>query len=309
MSGSRRKPGPLGPFVEGYRAWLLERGYSTSVVVRSLGTLGHLGRWMERDALAVDQLSHERVSAFLAEYRRDHSRLPSSSVWPLIEYLRALGAVAPASPPTATPVEQLVDEYRDWLVFERGLAPSTVRGSARLARRFLAERVGPDDPHGVDGITAAEVNVFLLHECGRVSTGTAGCCTYWLRSLLRYLAVPGLADRVWRTRCRGSRAGARRRSHSSQPGLTSTGCSPHATATNQPALATTRPCCCSYGWDCARSRFRACSLTISTGAPGRSTSTARPIAATSCRCPAMSARPSSSISSIAVAGPASVTCS
>ena len=39
MSGSRRKPGPLGPFVDGYRAWLVGRGYSPSVVVRSLITL------------------------------------------------------------------------------------------------------------------------------------------------------------------------------------------------------------------------------------------------------------------------------
>ena len=107
MSGSRRKPGPLGPFVDGYRAWLVERGYTTPAVIRSLGTLGHLGRWMQRDALAVRQLSDERVSAFLAEYRRDHSHLPSASVWPLLEYLRAQGAVAPALSPTATAVEQL----------------------------------------------------------------------------------------------------------------------------------------------------------------------------------------------------------
>jgi hypothetical protein len=36
MSGSGRKPGPLGPFVEGYRAWLLGRSYSPSAVIRSL---------------------------------------------------------------------------------------------------------------------------------------------------------------------------------------------------------------------------------------------------------------------------------
>ena len=60
MSGSRRKPGPLGPFVDGYRAWLVGRGYSPSAVVRSLITLGHLGRWLERNVLAVDQLSAGR---------------------------------------------------------------------------------------------------------------------------------------------------------------------------------------------------------------------------------------------------------
>jgi len=135
---------------------------------------------MERDAPAVNQLSDERVRAFLADYRRDHSHLPSASVWPLLEYLRAQGAVAPEPQRVVTPVEQLVDQYRNWLLGGRGLAPSTVRGSTRLARRFLTERVCPGDPRGVYGITAAEVNVFLLGEYARVSTGTAGRCTYWL---------------------------------------------------------------------------------------------------------------------------------
>jgi hypothetical protein len=67
VSGSRRKPGPLGPFVDGYRAWLVGRGYSPSVVVWSLVTLGHLGRGLERNALAVDQLTAEAASSFLAE--------------------------------------------------------------------------------------------------------------------------------------------------------------------------------------------------------------------------------------------------
>jgi hypothetical protein len=84
MSGSRRKPGPLGPFVDGYRAWLLGRGYSPSVVIRSLIALGHLGRWMEREALAVDQLTAAAVSAFLASYRSDRGRLPGASAWPLL---------------------------------------------------------------------------------------------------------------------------------------------------------------------------------------------------------------------------------
>jgi hypothetical protein len=141
MSGSRRKPGPLGPFVEGYRAWLLGRGYSPSVVVRSLITLGHLGRWLERNALAVDQLTAAAISTFLAEYRLDHGRLPGASVWPLHEYLRAEGAVPPEPPAVVAPVEQLIGEYREWLVCERGLAPVTVRAAEQFARRFLDQRV------------------------------------------------------------------------------------------------------------------------------------------------------------------------
>jgi site-specific recombinase XerD len=194
MSGSRRKPGPLGPFVEGYRVWLLGRGYSASVVIRSLIALGHLGRWMEREALAVDQLTAAAVSAFLAEYRSSRGRLPNASVWPLLEYLRAEGAVPPEPRATASPLEQLVGEYREWLLDERGLSPVTVHGSEQLARRFLAQRVIPGDPCGVRGITAADVNDFLVRECARVSPASAGCFIYRLRSLLRYLAVRGVAD-------------------------------------------------------------------------------------------------------------------
>ncbi|MFL5848310.1 MAG: hypothetical protein ACJ76R_05175 [Solirubrobacteraceae bacterium] len=120
--------------------------------------------------------------------------MPGASVWPLLEYLRAESAVPPEPPAVVAPVEQLVGEYRKWLVCERGLAPVTVRASERFARRFLAGRVSAGDPCGVLGITAGEVNAFLVRECARVSSGSAGCCAYRLRSLLRYLAVRGVAD-------------------------------------------------------------------------------------------------------------------
>lgn len=80
-------------------------------------------------------------------------------------------------------------------------------------------------------------------------------------------------------------------SHSFRPGSTSIGFSPRAIANNQLAPGTTRFCCCSHGWDCARSRSRAYDSTISTGAAGRSPSTARPTASISCRCPARHSLP------------------
>jgi hypothetical protein len=174
VSRSRRKSGPLGPFVDGYRAWLVGRGYSPSVVVRSLVALGHLRRWLQRNALAVDRLTARAVSSFLGEYRVDRGRLPGASAWPLLEYLRAEGAVPPEPPAVVAPVEQLVGEYREWLVCECGLAPVTVRGSERLALRFLARRVSPGDPLGVRGITAGDVNDFLVRECARASPASAG---------------------------------------------------------------------------------------------------------------------------------------
>jgi hypothetical protein len=113
MSGSRRNPGLLGPFVEGYRARLLELGYSPLSVTHSLTTLGYLGRWMDREELAIDDLGGEVLKAFLAAYVRDHGHLPSAGVMPLLEYLRSAGIVEPEPVRRLGPLDRLVGEYRD----------------------------------------------------------------------------------------------------------------------------------------------------------------------------------------------------
>ena len=63
MSGSRRRPGRLGRYLDGYRVRLLELGHSPLSASHSLAALGHLGRWMDRKGLDVDQLDrlHVRV--------------------------------------------------------------------------------------------------------------------------------------------------------------------------------------------------------------------------------------------------------
>lgn len=66
MSGSRRNAGALAPFVDGYGAWLAQQGYSSAAVTHSLTTLGHLGRWMDGQDVAVNQLAEEPVVEFAA---------------------------------------------------------------------------------------------------------------------------------------------------------------------------------------------------------------------------------------------------
>ena len=95
MSGTRRKPGGLGPYVEGYRARLLELGYSPLSVSHSLAALGHLGRWMDRQGLDVDQLDRGAIEAFLAAHVTAHGHVPTAGVMPLLDYLRGEGSSRP----------------------------------------------------------------------------------------------------------------------------------------------------------------------------------------------------------------------
>ena len=180
--------------MEGYRARLLELGYSPLSVTRSLTALGHLGRWMEREDVDVDQLDADAVMAFLAAHVKDRGRPPTAGVWPLLDYLRAEGVVAPQSAELRSALDRLIADYRAWLLGERVLAPATVHGYARLAQRFLAQRISPDGMLDMKHLAGSEVTGFLLGECARVKPGSAGCYANRLRSLLRFLSLRGLTE-------------------------------------------------------------------------------------------------------------------
>lgn len=68
MSGTRRRPGRLGPFVEGFRVWLLEAGYTPQTVRGMLKELGSLGRWMNAEDVEVGALTVCGIESFLVDH-------------------------------------------------------------------------------------------------------------------------------------------------------------------------------------------------------------------------------------------------
>lgn len=196
MSGSRRKPGALGPFVEAYRSRLLAEGYTPQTVRGKLKELGQLGRWMSGSGVRVDELDEERIEEFGRDRRSaGHRRVPTvRSFALLLSLLRERGLISPLARPALSPVEELVEEYRRWLL-GRGLAEPTVLRYEKLAVRFLSTRC-PDPAAGPDmaGVDGQDVADFLLAECGRVSVGAAKGRVAELRSLLRWLFVEGRID-------------------------------------------------------------------------------------------------------------------
>ena len=69
MSESCLEPGRLGAFVDGYCAWLLERGYAPGTVEHELRFLGVLGRWMAVEDLAVGQLDGDVIAGLVDAHR------------------------------------------------------------------------------------------------------------------------------------------------------------------------------------------------------------------------------------------------
>ncbi|MFN2629455.1 MAG: hypothetical protein ABR569_12595 [Gaiellaceae bacterium] len=174
MSGTRRKPGRLGPFVDGYRARLLELGYTPGTVRGMLKVLGQLGRWMDSEGIKPGALDMAAVEAFRAARGAGGDRRVASvgELRQLLRYLRAVGAmVAAEGRRELTPLEGLLGAYRQWLVVERGLAPATVHRYEMLARRFLGGRVGPDAAFGLAGLTGGTCRRFC---CGSALVSRSG---------------------------------------------------------------------------------------------------------------------------------------
>lgn len=95
MASTRRKAGLLGPQVEGYRAWLAQRGYTPLTVRNMLSDLGQVGLWMSALGLTPELLSEQRMAAFLiARQEAGQRKVPGArAMAPLLCYLRETGVV------------------------------------------------------------------------------------------------------------------------------------------------------------------------------------------------------------------------
>jgi site-specific recombinase XerD len=193
MGSPRRKAGLLGPQVEGHRAWLTARGYTPDTVRNMLKDLGQVGVWASAEGLEPAELDEARMATFLAACHAAGRRrvLGVRGMQPLLRYLRDAGVVPIAEPSSAT-LAQLLAQYRCWMVQERGLAAMTVLRYESTARRFLQEQATAGEVFAPAGLTGADVNAFLLRECGRVSAGSAKGRVAELRSVLRFLYLRGI---------------------------------------------------------------------------------------------------------------------
>lgn len=189
-----RVSGPLEAYASGFAAELARVGYTRNTVACQLRLMSHLSSWFAGKGMDAAGLTAAAVEEFFA-FRRaaGHTTLRSSrALEPLLAHLRELGVVQPAAVVVAaTPVEELLERYRCYLLVERGLAAGTVRGYVDIVRSFVAGRVAADGS-GLERLAARDVSAYVLAECPGRSQGSAKLLVTALRSLLGFLHVEGV---------------------------------------------------------------------------------------------------------------------
>lgn len=190
-----RVSGPLAGYAPELIGCLAEQGYSDQSTAEQVGRLGYLSSWLETKRLgpaAVDERLIEQVVDALHRAGRAHKCTPCS-FRVVLGFLRRRGIVPAAPVASPTPLDELLGDYRRYLVAERSLAPLTLPGYLAVAAWFLTEACG-DDPDRVAGVSAGDVVSFVLRVAEVRRPASVNTVVVGVRSLLRWFYTTGMID-------------------------------------------------------------------------------------------------------------------
>lgn len=179
----------LGPVIDEFARWLLERGYSFMTVQGHLYEARHLDGSLYRAGVqALPDLTHDHFEAAGREY----------PLWARItfrhieRFLEETGRLAPRSCAPATPVAAEVDRFTEHMRTVRGLEPSTIKSHARYVERFLFHLRYDRDADVLACLSMKAVDDFLS-DCARTHNRySLQHVVAYLRSFLKYCHERGV---------------------------------------------------------------------------------------------------------------------
>lgn len=206
MALARSASGPLAPHLSEFIGSLIEQSYALVCVRAKAWTAVAFDDWLSQQGVELADVSEEHLDRFHRRRYRPRSDCraeprvhESTSLRHLLRYLRAQGLCVPAvSPPV--PADELVASFEQFLLRDRGLAASTVRGYRTTVRAFLIRRFG-DQLIELCVVSAGDVQGFVEHHARRLQPRALKQVVSGLRAFLRYAeyrgdVAPTLVDAV-----------------------------------------------------------------------------------------------------------------
>lgn len=202
-SGSSRidwlTTGPLAPHVDAFKQYLTDRGYAKTTYANYVIGVALFAQWMQGRHLPVRRLDEVAIADFLEEHlsrcqrtgavHGDRRNL-SAALGHLLAVLRAQGIVA-APVLRATPVDEELRRYDEYMDHVRGLAPKTRSLALRIVRRLLASRFG-EGAMDVAALEPEQLRQFFAQQAKLYSKpANAGVVVAVLHGYFRYRASLG----------------------------------------------------------------------------------------------------------------------
>lgn len=195
IKGSCTKYGPLVSLAGQFQKYLLELGYDSNSANNLLGVFHHLSRWMSIEGKDISDLNVAETDRFL-KHRRELGYIcwrSQKGLRPIINFLLSLKVLERfESNGVRYPLDELIEEYCEYLAEERQICPSTIGTYKKISHRFLKWSVGSNLEFGK--LDSKAIREFLLKENHEFGRSRAKCIVTPLRSVLRWLHVEGKLD-------------------------------------------------------------------------------------------------------------------
>ena len=178
----------LGPLLEGLAVWLFTKGLPRDSIRRRIRRAPDFEMVLRcHGDFDANRLTKGQLLALGPPRERDDVRL-SSLLRSLADYLGEQGLLAT---PVRTPIDRMIDSYREHLLDVRGLAASTVHWHVCLLLELLAFLKFDDRPEALRKLTALQLEEFVKVIAPRFSRATLQGAVSSLRVSLRFLASRG----------------------------------------------------------------------------------------------------------------------
>jgi site-specific recombinase XerD len=161
--------------------------------VKKIGLVVFLSRWLEQNGIGLESLNEQCIADFTESQRELLSRRTQvqHTLCQLIQHLRGAGSIPSQTPSiTTTEIDNLLEQYGEFLVNERGLSLKTLENYFPVARRILVRKFGAGELL-LDRLLVDDINEFILHESSTFSNKRMQLITSALRSFLRFAHVRG----------------------------------------------------------------------------------------------------------------------
>ena len=181
--------GPVVPYLDSFAKSLEEQGFKRRVIGQKLRVAAGFSKWLQGGGVAARDVTDAHVERFFACPARERSvqRGEFAALRRLLELLGQLGVVCPLTEHAeATPIQQAVGAFADYLRHERALSDKTLTQYCPFIERFLCERFG-HGPVEFAALHAEDVIGFVTRQAAHLSPARAKAATKALRSFFRYL--------------------------------------------------------------------------------------------------------------------------
>ncbi len=188
-----KRYGSIEPHLNDFIASLQFNGYTSSTINGYIGSLTHFGWWCDNQGILTEEMDEATAKAF-GQHRcacpgnrskKFLSQKYLKRVQLFLEYLKKQGVLKSESTPEDLQ-QPMLQDFRDWLSFNRGLRKPTIDKYVRLVNALLPA-LG-ENPALYD---AKKIRQVVFKEIDRCSRAQAKTIITALRSYLRYLAAKG----------------------------------------------------------------------------------------------------------------------